>query len=549
MRKSWSIGFVLALLAPCSESVVLPFDMIAVQSSKRSAFVMFAPVGCTNDTNPVCKSTASAWDQFGPRFPGIMWRGDCDGSKADWEQICGRAAEEGVAFLLWDGQAWGPLINERLVERLQLAHQFLVASYEEQLHYMFAGVNGSLVSQMRGELRSAFPDSLRPSGTIEMPHDHLPAWFKCAYYKLAAKAETALELLAGFGVYFSGQPHTISRWRPWKFHWDLKTANSSVIEFLWRSEGLGVEQDGRSHYVSIHADLSRHASLRHCELPPWPELSAVRDAFSNTAAELRASPSPTSARERPFALTLDAELAYDWMRFETFAYAKGFVRKIQSSLSRTHRSRTVFYDAMCGSGWFSAVLATLLPNLRVYASDFSVDAVALARRNFERNELGATFLHGDLFSPMREAISRDATARPHYVYLHPPQAPRLPPELKDSPFIVPQPRVSVYTPTHAYHFFHRIASELVDILAPAAVVWLVVDQELVAEARRIFQFGGWRVEDAAAGSPELLGAYTPTRVLELTRVPFRREDSLSTWEPVASEARVSRAKIGVKGNW
>ena len=163
---------------------------------------------------------------------------------------------------------------------------------------------------------------------------------------------------------------------------------------------------------------------------------------------------------------------------------------------------------------------------RFYLSDVSADAVALSRRNFERNEFSATFLHGDLFSPMREVISRDPTARPHYVYLYPPQIAPENPESNDPRPGDPQPRVSVFTPTTAMHFFRRFAAELVDILAPGAIVWIGIDLPIVEEGRHIFQAAGpdaklrkfrqarrraaaqgpqgWAAQDRDPG-PELLG--------------------------------------------
>jgi hypothetical protein len=285
-----------------------------------------------------------------------------------------------------------------------------------------------------------------------------------------------------------------------------------VIEFSWHSEGRGHEEDSIEHHVSISADRSRRAPLRHCELPRSPTV------FDEANAER-----PEAEPARTLRLTLDAMYAYDWMRFHYTCWAEAFGRRIRSHM-RSQRvagaplmsgRATVFYDGMCGSGWLPVMLRAQLPDARFYLSDVSADAVALARRNFERNEFSATFLQGDLFSPMREAISRDPTARPHYVYLYPPQIAPLPAEMENDPRIVPQPRVSVYTPTTNMHFFHRFSSELVDILAPGAIAWIGIDLPIVEEGRHIFEAAGWRVRDV----PELLGIGSPSTVLELTRPP------------------------------
>ena len=554
MRKRCGrFGFVtllVPLLVPC-RSVVLPFDTIVVESSDRPAFVMFTPSGCTN---PVCQAIAPNWNEVGRSFPGIVWRADCVKGAEASAPICGRAAVDGVAFLVWNGQTWDPFKGERsiqsLYESVRFAHQLLVRSYSEQLGALFR----TLLSEMRGEPRmlllpqsgtNARSVTPGPSGVIEMPHDGLPTWFRCGAYTLVSEGATALDVLSSPGVYFAGEPHRLPWWKPWKFHWQLQSANASSIEFLWHSEGLGAETDSVQHHVSINAEHSRRAPLRHCELLiTLPRVPALFDSRDSEADAERMEAEPAS---RTLGLTLDATLAYDWMRFQYIGWAEAFGRRIRSHLhsQRTagapvHGRELVFYDGMCGSAWFPAVLRTQLPDARFYLSDLSVDAIALARRNLESNEFSATFLHGDLFAPMREVISHDRTARPHYVYLYPPQSPRLPPEMENDPRLVPQPRVSVQTPTTSVHFFHRFAAELVDILAPGAIVWVGIDLDIADEGRRIFEAAGWRVQAASVLAPELLGMSNPATLLELTWPQI---------EQAGSQAHHGHGSVSIHGDW
>ena len=59
-------------------------------------------------------------------------------------------------------------------------------------------------------------------------------------------------------------------------------------------------------------------------------------------------------------------------------------------------------DVGTGSGAIAVTLAAALPELGVYASDVSQDALAVARRNAARNEVfqRVTLLHGDLAEPL-----------------------------------------------------------------------------------------------------------------------------------------------------
>ncbi len=54
-------------------------------------------------------------------------------------------------------------------------------------------------------------------------------------------------------------------------------------------------------------------------------------------------------------------------------------------------------DLCTGSGALAVALAALCPNARVFASDISEEALAVAEKNAEKNHADVTFYHSDLF--------------------------------------------------------------------------------------------------------------------------------------------------------
>jgi release factor glutamine methyltransferase len=91
-------------------------------------------------------------------------------------------------------------------------------------------------------------------------------------------------------------------------------------------------------------------------------------------------------------------------------------------------------DLCTGSGAVAIALASELPAAQVTATDASADALAVARANVERHQLGdrVTLLEGDLFAPLPAGAGFDI------IVSNPPYVPRgdlagLPPEVRAEP--------------------------------------------------------------------------------------------------------------------
>jgi len=88
-------------------------------------------------------------------------------------------------------------------------------------------------------------------------------------------------------------------------------------------------------------------------------------------------------------------------RPETELLVEEVIRHIRSL---PESQEIIVYDVGTGSGCIAVSVASNVPNCRVYASDISAKAIAVAKDNAERNGVGerVVLLHGDLFAPYIE---------------------------------------------------------------------------------------------------------------------------------------------------
>ncbi|HEY7393655.1 MAG TPA: peptide chain release factor N(5)-glutamine methyltransferase [Gemmatimonadaceae bacterium] len=132
---------------------------------------------------------------------------------------------------------------------------------------------------------------------------------------------------------------------------------------------------------------------------------------------------------------------------------------------------------------------------RVYGTDISLDALAVARRNAERCasmlKTPVDLLHGSLLSPVRDIRARVVVSNPPYIALS--EAPTLPASVRDW-----EPAIALFSGADGMSATARLVREAADVLAPGGWLAMEVDvrraslvAELVSRERR---FHALRVE-------------------------------------------------------
>jgi len=87
---------------------------------------------------------------------------------------------------------------------------------------------------------------------------------------------------------------------------------------------------------------------------------------------------------------------------------------VECALARMPTARSVL-DIGTGSGCIAVVLAGLLPDARVTASDISAAALEIARRNASRNRVNIEFLQGSLLEPVAGRCFDLIVSNPPYI--------------------------------------------------------------------------------------------------------------------------------------
>jgi release factor glutamine methyltransferase len=151
-------------------------------------------------------------------------------------------------------------------------------------------------------------------------------------------------------------------------------------------------------------------------------------------------------------------------------------------------------DIGTGSGAIALSLAALEPRLpRVYATDVSLGALALARENAARLGVAerVTFLQGDLLAPLPEPVDLLLANLP---YVAPRDAVTLPPDVRAY-----EPALALYGGGDGLDHLRRLFAEAPAHLRPGAVVGLEFgyDQRAAVEALARAAFPGCAVRVGA----------------------------------------------------
>jgi release factor glutamine methyltransferase len=159
-------------------------------------------------------------------------------------------------------------------------------------------------------------------------------------------------------------------------------------------------------------------------------------------------------------------------------------------LSTLNSQPLTVLDFGTGTGCIAIALASKCPNATITATDISVNALALAKQNAEKNNVAERieFLQGDGFAALSSNSKFDL------VISNPPYIPSaeietLQPEVRDF-----DPRVALDGGADGLDFYRRISTEAKPFLKPDGKIMLEFGDGQADEIKRIFKNEKWIVE-------------------------------------------------------
>jgi release factor glutamine methyltransferase len=133
-------------------------------------------------------------------------------------------------------------------------------------------------------------------------------------------------------------------------------------------------------------------------------------------------------------------------------------------IKKMEKKSLVAWDVCCGSGCLGIALKKKMAEIEVTLSDISDEALALARKNSEKNGVDLSFLKGDLLAPFEGKRADIVFCNPPYITEG--EFPDLSREVRDF-----EPKRALVSGPTGLEFYQRLSRDLPRYLNPGAKVF------------------------------------------------------------------------------
>lgn len=161
------------------------------------------------------------------------------------------------------------------------------------------------------------------------------------------------------------------------------------------------------------------------------------------------------------------------------------VDKIIKVLLNENLTGKVLLDLCCGSGSIGIALKKRFPELLVYLSDISPEALAIAAENAKDNEVEVELLEGDLLNPFKNKFADFVVCNPPYISEK--EFSSLDVEVRAH-----EPRRALISGESGVEFYERLAIELPSHLNSGSKVWFEIGTGQGETVQKLFQGAFWK---------------------------------------------------------
>jgi len=159
------------------------------------------------------------------------------------------------------------------------------------------------------------------------------------------------------------------------------------------------------------------------------------------------------------------------------------VDQVVQKIKKTSDSKKVLFDICTGSGCIGIAIKKALPDLDVYLSDISPEAIRVSEKNAKANNVQVTTLRGDLFAPFKEIRADCIVVNPPYIDEKTYQT--LDAHVKDF-----EPKQALVGGPTGLEFYERFAKSYREYVKDSATIWCEVGYDQAQKIRTLFENQG-----------------------------------------------------------
>ncbi|MDF2577536.1 MAG: ywkE [Chlamydiales bacterium] len=173
-------------------------------------------------------------------------------------------------------------------------------------------------------------------------------------------------------------------------------------------------------------------------------------------------------------------------RQETEILVSLIVARLKKESDLSHRK---LWDLCCGSGCIAISLKKAFPELQVIASDVSLEAITVSKRNAYNNRVDVEFIEGDFLQPLKGNVVDYLVCNPPYIAQE--EYHSLEPEVRNY-----EPKLALIGGDTGLEFYQKMSVNLHNHIVSGGNVWLEIGaNQGVAISKMFKETGFWKTVD------------------------------------------------------